>query len=234
MANKNNIPTNWKYGLPKNYEWEVHNLHAYAELKEKVARGEKSLADLQQFEHDFKEGEDQREWRWRRENIMVELAQQNLKDYQEFKDNPKAFMKKAIEMRKAISEWWYRKPKSPTKTGGKMVQNKFTGAWHQEYKPSRSTNMRTWLKAANEGKVMPQMNPRGIPLNRKPTKDEIEESNYKKSIRNRKIFDELIKVTNNFGKGDSQPKRIPGKGAGRKNLISPDLLPNASFYAKNE
>jgi len=42
MANKNGIPTSWKYGLPKNYEWEVHNLHAYAELKEQVAKGEKN------------------------------------------------------------------------------------------------------------------------------------------------------------------------------------------------
>ena len=71
-------------------------------------------------------------------------------------------------------------------------------------------------------------------INRKPTKDEIEESNYKKNIRNRKIFEELIRVTNNFGKGDSKPKVIPGKGANRDNLISPNLLPNSSHYVREE
>ena len=26
--------------VPENYEWEIHNLHAYAEKKEALARGE--------------------------------------------------------------------------------------------------------------------------------------------------------------------------------------------------
>jgi hypothetical protein len=232
MANKNGIPTSWKYGLPKNYEWEVHNLHAYAELKEQVAKGEKTIHDLKEFEDKFKESVDQRDWRWRRENIMRELAQQNVEDYQSFKDNPKEFMKKAIQMRKAISEWWYRKPKAPAGKG-KMVQNKFTGAWQQEYKPNKSMNMKDWLQAANEGKVMQHMNPKGVPLNREPTKDEVEESNHLKGIRNRKIYEQLLEVTNNFGKGFGiKDKKLPGTGAGLVN--NANTLPNASKMAKHK
>jgi len=212
--NYKDIPVQFKHKIPENFNWEVHNLHAYAELKEKVAKGEKTLADLQQFEHDFRESEDQRDWRWRRENIMKELAKETIEDYQQFKDNPKAFMKKAIEMRKAISEWWFRKPKPPTKSGGRMIQNKFTGAWQQEYKPSRSTNMKTWLQAADKGQVFPQMNPRGTPLNRAPNSSEIDESNYHKSVRQRKVNDWLINITNNFGKGFSKPVRMPGSPGG--------------------
>ena len=65
--NFKDIPTQFKYKIPKNFEWEVHNLHAYAELKEAVAKGEKTIHDLREFEEMYREKEDQREWRWPRD-----------------------------------------------------------------------------------------------------------------------------------------------------------------------
>ena len=71
MPNKD-IPTEFKrIKVPDNYEWEVHNLHAYASKKEKFAKGEITLLELQEFEHQYRESAEQREWRWRREHVMA-------------------------------------------------------------------------------------------------------------------------------------------------------------------
>jgi len=210
--NFKDIPTQFKYKIPKNFEWEVHNLHAYAELKEAVAKGEKTIHDLREFEEMYREKEDQREWRWRRENIMVELQKQSMEDYKEFKENPKAFFKKAMDMRKAISQWWFRKPKPPAGKG-RMIQNKFTGNWQQEYKPNRSMNMKKWLEAAENGHAMPHLNPKGVRLNRTPTQEEVEESKYHKQQRAKKVMDWLLKETDNFGRGwgTGVSKKLPGQ-----------------------
>ena len=69
---KRDIPTEFKkIKVPEGYEWEVHNLHAYAEKKKAFERGEITLTQLQEFEHQYRESAEQREWRWRREHIMV-------------------------------------------------------------------------------------------------------------------------------------------------------------------
>ena len=60
-------------------------------MKAAVAKGTKTLADLQQFELDHRETADQREHRWRREHILEELANDGARGYREFKDNPKSF-----------------------------------------------------------------------------------------------------------------------------------------------
>src|SRR6056300_1505113 len=122
VTNKD-IPTNFsRIKVPEGYEWEVHNLHAYEEKKKKFAQGLITKAELQQFEHDYRESAEQREWRWRREHVMAELARENAKNYRDFKENPKTFAQKMNQMGKAISMWWWRRPKTPAGKG-KMVQH---------------------------------------------------------------------------------------------------------------
>src|SRR5210317_1128037 len=201
---KRDIPTEFKkIKVPEGYEWEVHNLHAYAEKKKAFERGEITLHQLQEFEHQYRESAEQREWRWRREHIMAELEQENAK--------------KMADMGRGISMWWWKKPKKGAGKG-RMIQNSITGAWQQEYKPNRSMNMKAWLAAADQGKVMPHMNPKGVPLNREPTEEEKGISEEAKKTRAQKVWDWVLGETNNFGRGWTDPKwgRLdksqPGKG----------------------
>tara|TARA_Y100001937_G_scaffold58049_1_gene79558 strand:- start:496 stop:1182 length:687 start_codon:yes stop_codon:yes gene_type:complete len=212
------LPINFrKHDIPEDYEWEVHNLQAYADLKAKVARGEKTLNDLKEFEHKYREKEDQREWRWRRENLIKELDISAAKKFREFKENPKAFMKKMADMGRGINMWWWKKPKKAAGQG-KMIQNPVTGSWHSEYKPNKSMRLRAWLDAANQGKVMPHMNPKGKSLDRVPTQEELGKSEEFKKERRNRVWDWVLKETNNFGRGWSDPKwgRLykgrPGRG----------------------
>ena len=203
--------------VPENFEWEVHSLHAYADKKKAFAEGRITEADLRQFEHDLRETEAQREFRWNQQNVMMELEKENAQNYREFKENPKTLMKKMLDMGRGISQWWYRKPKTPAGRG-KMVQHPITGAWQQEYRPNRSMNMRKWLDAANQGKVMPHMNPKGQSLDREPTEQEKGISQEAKKERGRKVWDWVLNETNNFGRGWTDPKwgRLnksrPGRG----------------------
>lgn len=220
MAKDKYISTEFKLSkIPENYQWEVHSLHAYAELKEKVAKGEKTIDDLRAFEYQHREKPEQREMRWRREYIMRELAQKNAEGYRDFKENPKAFLRKMLDMGKRVSQWWWRKPKSAAGKG-RMVQNPITGAWSQEYRPNKSMKMKEWLEAANRGNVMKHMNPKGIPLNREPTDEEKGISDENKKKRAKKVWDWLLNETNNFGRGFDDPKwgkvykGRPGRGGG--------------------
>lgn len=213
-----NIPKQFnKIKVPEGYEWEVHNLHAYAEKKKAFAEGKITRTQLQEFEHQYRESAEQREWRWRREHIMAELAQQNAMHFRRFKDEGKAFAKKMLDMGRSISMWWWKRPKAPAGKG-RMIQNQITGAWQQEYRPNKSMNMRAWLAAAEQGKVMPHMNPKGLPLNRLPTEQEKGISEEAKRQRGKKVWDWVLKETNNFGRGWSDPKwgsldkSRPGKG----------------------
>jgi len=217
MAN-NKIPTQFnRIKVPEGYEWEVHNLHAYAEKKKAFEKGEITLHQLQEFEHQYRESAEQREWRWRREHIMAELEQQNAKNFRSFKENGKEFAKKMADMGRGISMWWWRRPKKGAGKG-RMIQNSITGAWQQEYKPNRSMNMKAWLAAADQGKVMPHMNPKGVPLNREPTEEEKGISEEAKKTRAQKVWQWVLGETNNFGRGWNDPKwgRLdksrPGKG----------------------
>jgi len=101
-----------------------------------------------------------------------------------------------------------------------MIQHRITGAWQQEYKPNKSMNMRAWLAAADQGKVMPHMNPKGQSLNREPTEQEKGISAEAKKTRARQVWDWLLNETDNFGRGWTDPKwgKIykgrPGRGGG--------------------
>lgn len=203
--------------VPENYEWEVHNLHAYGILKEKVARGEKTLQDLKEFEHKYRESEEQREWRWRREHVLRDIEINTAKQYRDFKDNPKNWLKKMLDMGKAINSWWLKRPMKAAGKG-RLYQNPITGAWNQEYKPSKSMRMRDWLAAANDGKVMRHMNPKGKSLDREPTEIEKGIAEEARVKRGKKVYQWLLNETNNFGRGFQDPKwgkvkkSEPGRG----------------------
>jgi len=191
--------------VPENYEWEIHNLFTYEKRKRQLAAGEITQVQFDEFCNQFRETADQREERWRRDHIMAELATENAKNYRSFKENGKEFAKKMADMGRGISKWWYTRPKKGAGKG-KMVQNKITGSWQQEYKPNTSMNMKAWLAAADQGKVMPHMNPKGLPLNRQPTEEEKGISTEMKKKRQSKVWDWLLNETDNFGRGFTDPK----------------------------
>ena len=206
--------------MPDDWGWEVHNLHAYADKKKAFAEGKIKLEELQEFEMKYRESEQQREERWKREHVLRELAVENAKNFRDFKENGKAFARKMFDMGRGISKWWYTKPKTPAGKG-KMVQHPITGGWQQEYRPNKSMNMRAWLDAANQGKVMKHMNPTGKSLDREPTETEKGISAEAKKERGRKVWDWLLGETNNFGRGWTDHKcgklykGRPGRGGSR-------------------
>ena len=97
--------------MPDDWGWEVHNLHAYADKKKAFAEGKIKLEELQEFEMKYRESEEQRELRWKREHVLNELANENAKNFRDFKENGKAFARKMFDMGRGISKWWYTKPK---------------------------------------------------------------------------------------------------------------------------
>ena len=191
--------------MPDDWGWEVHNLHAYAEKKKAFKEGKITLTELQEFEFKYRESEEQREQRWKREHVLQELEVENAKNFRSFKENGKEFARKMFDMGRGISKWWYTKPKTPAGKG-KMVQNPITGAWQQEYRPNKSMRMKDWLAAADQGKVMPHMNPTGQSLNREPTEQEKGISKEAKKTRGKKVWEWLLGETNNFGRGWTDPK----------------------------
>ena len=191
--------------MPDDWGWEVHNLHAYANKKKAFAEGKITLTELQEFENKYRESEEQREQRWKREHVLQELEIENAKNFRSFKENGKEFARKMFDMGRGISRWWYTKPKTPAGKG-KMVQHPITGAWQQEYRPNKSMRMKDWLAAADQGKVMPHMNPSGQSLSREPTEQEKGISEEAKKTRGKKVWDWLLGETNNFGRGWTEPK----------------------------
>ena len=191
--------------MPDDWGWEVHNLQAYADKKKAFAEGKITLTELQEFEFKYRESEDQRQERWKREHVLQELAEENAKNFRSFKENGKEFAKKMFDMGRGISRWWYTKPKTPAGKG-KMIQHPITGQWQQEYRPNKSMNMRAWLDAANQGKVMKHMNPTGKSLDREPTETEKGISAEAKKERGRKVWEWVLGETNNFGRGWTDPK----------------------------
>ena len=192
--------------VPDSYEWEVHNLHAYADKKKAFAEGKITLDELREFEWKYRESEEQREGRWRREHVLRELENENAKNFRSFKENGKEFARKMFDMGRSISKWWYTKPKKAVPGKGKLVQHPVTGAWQQEYRPNKSMRMKDWLAAADQGKVMRHMNPNGTPLNREPTEQEKGISEEAKKARGKKVWEWLLNETDNFGRGWTDPK----------------------------
>tara|TARA_R110001592_G_scaffold65009_3_gene199709 strand:- start:4416 stop:5081 length:666 start_codon:yes stop_codon:yes gene_type:complete len=191
--------------VPENYEWEVHNILTHEKRKKQLAAGEITKAQYDDFCWQYRESAEQREERWRRDHVIREMEIDNAKDFREFKENGTSFAKKMADMGRGITQWWFRQPKKGAGKG-KMIQNPITGGWQQEYKPNSSMNMRAWLAKANEGKVMPHMNPTGISLDREPTEQELGISEEAKKSRGRKVTEWLLNETNNFGRGWTQPK----------------------------
>ena len=191
--------------VPESYNWEVHNLFTYEKRKKQLAAGEITQVEFDEFCWQYRESAEQREDRWRRDHIIREMEIDNAKNFREFKDKPKEFAKKMFDMGQGISQWWYRKPKKGAGKG-KMKQHPITGAWHQEYKPNSSMNMKAWLQKANEGKVMPHMNPNQQRLDREPTEQEKGISEEAKKVRGKKVWEWLLGETDNFGRGWTDPK----------------------------
>lgn len=203
---KNDIPIEFKIGkVPEGYEWEVHNLFTYEKRKKQLAAGEITQVEFDEFCMQYRESAEQREERWRRSHVLAELAKENASNFREFKENGRAFARKMSEMGRGISQWWYRQPRKGVGKG-RMKQNPITGAWQQEYRPNKSMNMKAWLDAANQGKVMPHMNPQGKSLDREPTEQEKGISEEAKKARGKKVWDWLLNETNNFGRGWTDPK----------------------------
>ena len=201
----NNTIIHKRIKMPENYEWEVHNLHAYADKKKELAEGKITELQLREFEVQYRESAEQREERWRRDHVIRELEIDNAKNFRSFKENGKDFAKKMFDMGRGISQWWYRKPKKSAGKGN-MIQSPITGAWRQEYKPNKSMNMRAWLAAADQGKVMTHMNPTGKSLNRVPTEQEKGISEEAKKSRAAKVWKWVLGETDNFGRGWTDPK----------------------------
>ena len=148
------IPFNWKTKMPKDWDWEVHNLHAYKIKKEKFAKGEISYDELHDFEMKYRESQDQREFRWQQHHQNMELQKQIVSDYQNWKHYGSEWLGRMLDKGRhlLISKWWWRKPKKPVGKG-KMWQSSITGQWFQEHKPDKSMSVRKWLDAANHGQA---------------------------------------------------------------------------------
>jgi len=211
------LPRGWKYRMPENFGWETHHLTLYNEIKEKVAKGELPPSALQDHFENYKETDDQREWRWRRYWILNEIQEDNIKKFDQFRENPKAFLKRMADMGKAVSRWWWTRPKKMAGTLGRMIQ-RLDGSWQQEYKPSKSMNMKDWLQAADNGQAFKNSRKFSGEFLRKykaPTEDMVGKSNEAKKIRKRQEWNAILDATNNFGRGwQTTDRSRPGLGGG--------------------
>tara|TARA_Y100001937_G_scaffold109152_1_gene153534 strand:- start:2 stop:733 length:732 start_codon:yes stop_codon:yes gene_type:complete len=212
------IPFAWKTKMPKDMNWEIHSLHAYKEKKEAFAKGEITLDQLREFEHAHREHEEQREFRWKQHHQNLELQNQIVSDYQNWKHYGANWLGRMMDKGRGllISQWWWKKPKKPVGKG-KMWQSSITGQWFQEHKPDKTMNIRDWLQAANTGnafKGKKNFNPDILKLD-KPTEDMIIKSNDAKKERAKQHWDLLMTATNNFGKGwHTEDRTPPGTGGG--------------------
>ena len=85
-----------KFKIPEGYEWEVHNTVAHAEKKKAFEQGRITLTELQEFEWKYRESEEQRALRWRREHIMAELERENASNFRALKRMGKHLLKKCL------------------------------------------------------------------------------------------------------------------------------------------
>ena len=220
---KKYLPINWKTKMPTDYEWEVHNLHAYKEKKEAFAKGEISYDELHAFEMKYRESQDQREFRWQQHHQNMELQKQIASDYQQWKQYGATWLGQMLDKGRQllISKWWWRKPKKPAGKG-KMVQNQITGQWHQEHKPDKSMSVRAWLDAANTGnafKGKKNFNPDVLKL-KEPTDEMKFRALEARKEKARKKHELIMEATNNFGRGWHDIDRsLPGRGGGTPKTV---------------
>ena len=215
---KNLIPTQWKTRMPTDFNWEIHNLNAYAEKKKKFAAGEISYDELHAFEMKYRESVEQREFRWQQHHQNMELHKQIISDYQQWKQYGSSWLGQMMDKGRQllISKWWWRKPKKPVGKG-KMWQSSITGQWFQEHKPDKSMSVRKWLDAANNGQAFKgkkNFNPDVLKLD-KPTEDMILKSNEAKKKRAQEKWELIMNATDNFGRGwHTTDRSRPGLGGG--------------------
>ena len=220
---KNWIPTQWKTKMPTDFEWEVHNLHAYKEKKEKFAKGEISYDELHAFELKYRESQDQREFRWQQHHQNMELQKQIASDYQNWKHYGAEWLGRMMDKGRQllISKWWWRKPKKPVGKG-RMVQSQITGQWFQEHKPDKSMRVRQWLEAANTGnafKGKKNFNPEVLKL-KEPTDDMKIKAADARREKGRIKHDLIMEATNNFGRGwHTTDRSMPGRGGGTPKTV---------------
>ena len=213
---KKYLPINWKTKMPTDYEWEVHNLVAYKEKKEAFAKGEITYDELHAFELQYRESQDQREFRWQQHHQNMELQKQIVSDYQQWKHYGAEWLGRMMDKGRQmlISKWWWRKPKKPAGKG-KMVQNQLTGQWHQEHKPDKSMRVRAWLEAANTGnafKGKKGFNSEVLKL-KEPTDEMKFRAQEAAREKARKKHELIMEATNNFGRGWHDTDRsLPGRG----------------------
>ena len=67
--------------VPENFDWEVHNTYTHEKKKKLFAEGKITLTELREFEFKYRESEDQRQERWKREHVLQELAEENAKNF---------------------------------------------------------------------------------------------------------------------------------------------------------
>jgi hypothetical protein len=178
----------------------IHNPEVFEEMKQKLKDGKITQSHFERWYQDHVERDHDIEERWRRLNIQQELKEKNIKDFQSFKENPRAFAKKMYDMGKLITKNWFTRPNQSVGSG-KMIQNKLTGEWQQEYKPKKSLKLKDWINAAEQGEVMLHMNPNRIKLNRQPTPDELKISEESKRKRGQLVWNWILEQTKNFGRG---------------------------------
>ena len=220
---KKYIPFQWKTKMPDDWNWEIHSLHAYQKNKERFAKGEITLDELRQWEYKHRESQDQREFRWKQHHQNIELRNQIISDYQNWKHYGSEWLGRMLDKGRQmlISQWWWRKPKKPVGKG-KMWQSSITGEWFQEHKPDKSMSVRKWLDAANHGQAFKgkkNFNPDVLKLD-KPTEDMIIKSDEAKKERARKKWELIMNETNNFGRGFQTVDRTPpGTGGGKPRQV---------------
>jgi len=221
---RKHVPTQWKHKLPNENEYkpEVHDLHNRKYLEEEVAKGNLPQSVLVEHYEKFKDTDEDRERRWRREAIIKELNEENIKLFQESKENPKSFLKRMEKIGRYVSKWWFRKP--PKSIGrGRLVQ-RIDGSWQQEYKPDSSKRIGKWLQDAEQGQVFKnsrKFNGQFLAKYKRPTDEIMYRSHEAKKERKNILWNKMLELTNNFGRGFEDPRRgRPGYGV---NQIRPTV-----------
>ena len=232
---RKNVPTEWKHKLPNENEFkpEVHDLHHRRFLIDEVKKGNLPASVLDEHFEKFKDTEEDRERRWRRERILKELHEQDIKWFQESREDPKGFLKRMEKLGRWVTKWWFKRP--PKSVGkGKLVQ-RIDGSWQQEYKPDSSKRLGKWLHDAEQGQVFKhsrKFNGEFLAKHKHPTDEIMYRATEAKKERKNILWNKMLKVTNNFGRGFDDIRRgRPGYGVNQVrptvNNPNPKRQPNS-------
>ena len=214
---KKYIPTQFKFPKKPNDSYEYMNVNQvrWKELlkqhKEDPAKVTKER--LEKFRAKWMETEEDRFKRWEQQFHQKHLEERLLRDYSTFKDNPKDYLRKAMDLGSRgigqFTKWWWTKPKKSVGIG-RLVQSPITGKWSQQYKPHKSRKIRDWLKAAERGDVFRgSLNPNGIPIKLNEPTEEMKyihgEATRKREMIKWRWF---LKETNFMGSKDDKKRKM--------------------------